>query len=111
VGPEELPLWYSACDFFVIPSLYEGFGLTLLEALACGAPAIAANRASLPEVAGDAAVLVDPDAGSLATALVALAENQDLKDQLSAKGPLQAAHFTWQRTAELTVASYRKALS
>jgi glycosyltransferase involved in cell wall biosynthesis len=110
-SPEDLPLWYSACDMFVIPSLYEGFGLTLLEALACGAPSIASNRASLPEVAGDAALLVDPDAESLAAAIETLAGDQELRNRLAAQGPIQAAHFSWQRTAELTVASYRKALT
>lgn len=111
VAPAELPLWYSSCEFFVIPSHYEGFGLSLLEALACGAPAISSNRASLPEVGGDAALLVDPEIEPLAAALKIMAENQDFRSLLSSKGPVQAANFTWQRTAELTVESYRKAVS
>jgi alpha-1,3-rhamnosyl/mannosyltransferase len=62
-------------------------------------------------VAGDAALLVDPDAESLATAIETMAGDQELRSRLAARGPIQAAHFTWQRTAELTVASYRKALT
>jgi len=110
VPADELTLWYSACDFFIIPSLYEGFGLSLLEAMACGAPAIASNRASLPEVAGDAALLAEPDLESLAAALMVMAGNLELRTVLASKGPAQAANFTWQRTAELTVECYRKAV-
>jgi glycosyltransferase involved in cell wall biosynthesis len=111
VPPDELPLWYSACDIFTIPSLYEGFGLPLLEAMACGAPAIASNRSSLPEVAGDAALLVDPDVESISAAIEHLATDHELRSLLSDKATARAAHFTWRRTAELTAECYRKALA
>jgi glycosyltransferase involved in cell wall biosynthesis len=110
VPPSDLPLWYSACDIFVMPSLDEGFGLPLVEALACGAPAIAANRGALPEVAGDAALLVEPEPDQLATAIMRLAGDDALREGLREAGPLRAADFTWAKTAELTVASYRKAM-
>lgn len=106
----ELPLWYAAADCFVMPSLYEGFGLPLLEAMACGTASIATNRSSLPEVAGDAAYLCDPDADSLATALVTVLHDGELRCQLHEAGPPRARAFTWRRTAELTANSYRKAL-
>ncbi len=69
VPHEDLPLWYSAADCFVMPSLYEGFGLPLLEAMACGTPAIASNRSSLPEVAGEAAIYCEPDSDAIGAAL------------------------------------------
>lgn len=110
VPHEDLPLWYSAADCFVMPSLYEGFGLPLLEAMACGAPAIASNRSSLPEVAGEAAILCEPDPESIGTALATLLHDGELRQQLHLAGPARAQQFTWQRTAERTAASYRKAL-
>lgn len=110
VPHEVLPLWYSAADCFVMPSLYEGFGLPLLEAMACGAPAIASNRSSLPEVAGNAAYLCEPDAESIAQALATVLHDGGLHHDLRLAGPERARQFTWQRTAELTASSYRKAL-
>lgn len=106
----DLPLWYSAADCFVMPSLYEGFGLPLLEAMACGTPSIASNISSLPEVAGDAAYLCEPNERSIGTALVTVLHDGELRHRLHLAGPRRASEFTWQRTAELTVASYRKAL-
>jgi len=107
----ELPLWYASADCFVMPSLYEGFGLPLLEAMACGAPSIATNRSSLPEVAGDAAYLCDPDVDSLAAALVTVLHDGELRCRLHEAGPRRASGFTWRRTAELTADAYRKALT
>ena len=109
VPHEDLPLWYSAADCFVMPSLYEGFGLPLLEAMACGAPAIASNRSSLPEVGGEAVFLCEPDADAIGAALTTVLQNGELRQQLHLAGPERARQFTWQRTAELTAASYRKA--
>jgi glycosyltransferase involved in cell wall biosynthesis len=106
----ELPLWYAAADCFAMPSLYEGFGLPLLEAMACGAPSIATNRSSLPEVAGGAAYLCEPDIDSLASALVTVLHDGELRQELHEAGPERASQFTWQRTAEATADSYRKAL-
>ncbi|MCO5220779.1 MAG: glycosyltransferase family 4 protein [Thermomicrobiales bacterium] len=110
VPHSELPAWYSAADCFVMPSHYEGFGLPLLEALACGAPSIASNRSSLPEVAGDAAYLCNPDADSIAAALAVVLHDGELRQRLHESGPVRAAEFTWNRTAALTAASYRKAV-
>lgn len=110
VSHDELPYWYSAADCFVMPSLYEGFGLPLLEAMACGAPAIASNRSSLPEVAGDAAVLCEPNTDAIAEALLAVLHDGELRQQLHEAGPRRARVFTWQRTAKLTAAAYRKAV-
>lgn len=110
VPHDELPLWYSAADCFVLPSLYEGFGLPLLEAMACGAPCIASNRSSLPEVGGDAALFCEPDPPAIAEALLPLLHDGELRQRLRERGPSRAARFTWERTATATVDSYRKAL-
>ena len=108
VPGEDLPRWYNAAGMFVYPSLYEGFGLPLLEAMACGTPVIAANTSSLPEVVGDAGLLVDPrDADELAGAIRRLAESASLREDLSARGRQRAAAYSWRRTAEETLAVYR----
>ena len=91
----------QAARCFVYPSLYEGFGLPAAEALACGVPTIVADTSSLPEVVGDAALLVDPhDPGTLADALRRLLEEPELAADLAARGPRQAARFSWERGAE-----------
>jgi glycosyltransferase involved in cell wall biosynthesis len=108
VPEPEMPLWYNAADLFVYPSEYEGFGLPALEALACGTPVVASNRSSLPEVVGDAGVLVDPtDTGAMADAMQRVLEDERLQSRLSAAGPEQARPFTWRRMAEETLAVYR----
>jgi alpha-1,3-rhamnosyl/mannosyltransferase len=96
---------YSAADVFVYPSFYEGFGLPVLEAMACGTPVAASNRTSLPEVVGDAGLLFDPDdIDAMATAIQRLVDDRALRDALVAKGLARVKDFTWQRTAARTLA-------
>ena len=111
VPDEDLPALYSAADLFIFPSLYEGFGLPPLEAMACGAPVITSDASSLPEVAGEAALLVDPKSVEVvARAMRSVLENKELRDRLRAKGPTQAAKFTWESAARETLAVYASIL-
>jgi glycosyltransferase involved in cell wall biosynthesis len=104
------PALYRGAACAVFPSRYEGFGLPVLEALACGTPLITTTASSLPEVAGDAAFVVDPDDGAaLAGAILACLVDEPLATELRRRGPLQAAHFTWTETARQTLAVYEKA--
>jgi glycosyltransferase involved in cell wall biosynthesis len=101
VGDEELPALYSAADVFAFPSLYEGFGLPPLEAMACGTPVVVSKSSSLPEVVGDAGLQVDPhDAESLAAALEMAILDEPLRADLRARGLARAARFNWQTSAE-----------
>lgn len=109
---EELPWWYNAADLFVYPSLYEGFGLPPLEAMACGTAVIASTASSLPEVVGQAGLLVDPsDIEALAVAMEEVLADRDAQEQMRAAGLTQAQNFSWARTARQTVDSYRRALT
>lgn len=111
IADEDLPALYSLAEFFLLPSRYEGFGLPVLEAMACGAPVITSNVASLPEAAGDAAVLIDPTQPEmLAAAMAHLAANRARRDALQALGYRQAALFTWEKSARATVQVYRAAM-
>ncbi len=111
VDGEELIRAYREADVFVLPSRYEGFGLPVLEAMACGTPVICSNRSSLPEVAGDAAVLVDPDdIEGLTGAIVSVLTDSDRSDRLRVKGLQRAALYSWRRTAEETLEVYKKAV-
>ncbi len=110
VGEAEKDALYRHASIVVAPSLNEGFGLPILEAMAHGRPVIASNRTSHPEVAGDAALLVEPTEDALAGALVRLAKDEMLRGDLSARGLGRAAQFPWSRTAERTIETYRKAL-
>lgn len=107
VPDEDLVLLYNAAAAFLYPSLYEGFGLPILEAMACGAPVVCSNVASMPEVAGDAALLIDPtDAEALAMALRRLATEPELRADLATRGPARAGAFSWARAAAQTLAVY-----
>ncbi len=108
VPPEELRWWYSAATVFVYPSLYEGFGLPVLEAMACGTPVITSDGSALREVARDAAVLVDPrDPSALARAIAELASDEERRRALAMAGLVRARSYTWERTARETAAVYR----
>jgi glycosyltransferase involved in cell wall biosynthesis len=111
VGDATLHALYQAADGLAYPSLYEGFGLPVLEAMAHGVPVLTSDRSSLPEVAGDAALLVDPlDRGAIAKGLVRLLTDSALRRRLAAAGPRRAASFTWPATAAATWAAYREAM-
>jgi glycosyltransferase involved in cell wall biosynthesis len=104
----ELPALYASADLFVFPSLYEGFGLPPLEAMACGVPVVCSNTSSLPEVVGKAAIQVDPhDIEALARAMKSVIETPGLREELKAKGLVQSKRYSWERTAEATMAVYR----
>jgi glycosyltransferase involved in cell wall biosynthesis len=107
VGDALLPDLYAAADAFAYPSLYEGFGLPPLEAMACGAPVVASRASSLPEVVGEAGLLVDPrDPRELAGALRRLAGDPALRQTMSQAGLRRAAGFSWERAARETLAVY-----
>ena len=106
---EELRLLYSYADLFVFPSLYEGFGMPVLEAMACGAPVITSSTSALPEVAGEAAVLVNPgDADALSRAMAEVLEDRDRRERLRTLGLARAKSFTWHDAAARTHALYRR---
>jgi glycosyltransferase involved in cell wall biosynthesis len=107
----ELRRLYATAEALVFPSLSEGFGLPVLEAMACGLPVLTSNRGALAEVAGDDALLVDPlDVGAMAEALGRLVADGDLRDRLRRGGPERARQWDWARTADLTAAAYEEIL-
>ena len=107
----DLPVIYSLATCFCFPSLYEGFGLPVLEALACGCPVVCSNSSSLPEVGGEAALLVPPtDVAALTQALSRVLDDAGLRDDLRARGLRQAARFSWHETARKTRAVYQAVL-
>lgn len=111
LGDEDLRALYSSCSVFVYPSLYEGFGLPPLEAMACGAPVIASQVPAILEAVGEAACLVNPkDVQELAGAIVRLLVDKQAREQLSLTGIERVKDFTWERTARCTVEVYREAL-
>ncbi|MGV2829455.1 glycosyltransferase family 4 protein [Myxosarcina sp. GI1(2024)] len=104
-------LFYSQADVFVYPSVYEGFGLPVLEAMTLGTPVVTSNTSSLPEVAGKAALLVDPqDPMQLADAILQLVTNSQLRQQLIFQGKQRASLFSWERTARTTLEAYKSLL-
>lgn len=109
---EDLPALYAGATAFVFPSLYEGFGLPPLEAMACGTPVICANTSSLPEVVGDAALGFDPrDVEAIREAVRQVAQDAPLRDELRARGLRRAAQFSWEQAARETYALYQKLLT
>lgn len=110
VPDSELPALYSGAVCFVYPSYFEGFGLPVLEAMQCGTPVIAGNRTSLPEVIGDAGILIDPfDSKNIASAMADLISNKKLRGDLQARGLIRAKAFNWRATAKLTLQVYEQA--
>lgn len=108
VQEADLPALYGASTACVVPSLIEGFGLPVLEAFSCGVPVVTSNCSSMPEVAGDAALLVDPNSDeSLAASLLKVLTMPGLRESLRERGLAQAARFTWERTASRTLALYQ----
>jgi glycosyltransferase involved in cell wall biosynthesis len=108
IGDDLVPLFHNA-DFFVMPSLYEGFGTTVLEAFATGTPAIVSNVSSIPEIAGDAAELVNPiDVQNIADAMIKLSRNEELKQAYREKGKRQLEKFNWEKCARETLELYKQ---
>lgn len=108
----DLPFWYNCAEAFLYPSVFEGFGLPVLEAMACGAPVVTSNASSLPEVVGAAGKILPPQEQEAWTvALRELKANADWRADARERGLERAGRFSWAQTAELTLASYRKALA
>ena len=109
IPEEDLAPLYGGASVFVYPSIYEGFGLPPLEAMACGAPVVAADRTALPEVLGHAALLVDPgDVAEFAEAILSLLDHPERRRELSETGLRQASRFSWEATARATLDAYRQ---
>jgi len=109
VPVEDLPPLYGAAEALVFPSLYEGFGFPVAEAMACGCPVITSNVSSLPEVAGGAALLVDPaSVDEITAAMRRILEEPALRERLKNDGLTQAARFTWERSAAEVLDILRK---
>ncbi|MDW8067965.1 MAG: glycosyltransferase family 1 protein [Anaerolineae bacterium] len=112
VPNDELPLWYNAAWVFAYPSLYEGFGLPILEAQACGTPVLTSSVSALPEAAGNGALMVDPyDPEAIADGLHRLLTDRMLREELRQRGLEHATRFSWARTAAETVAVYQEAIA
>jgi glycosyltransferase involved in cell wall biosynthesis len=112
VPEEELPLWYNTAEALVYPSLYEGFGLPPLEAMACGTAVVVADASSLPEVVGDAGLRIDPHRVEAWTdALAQLCQVDGLRADLASRGLQRAREFTWTRMARETIQVYRNVLA
>ena len=110
VPEQDLPMFYNAADVFVFPSLYEGFGLPVLEAMACGAPVVALNSSSIPEVIGDAGILIDPvDVdNALVRVLEDLLNDPSRRQVLRERGLERAKQFSWQKAAVETLKVYEE---
>ena len=111
VSGGDLPVIYNLADISVYPTQYEGFGFPVLEAMACGVPVVTSAVSSLPEIVGDAGILIPPDdEGALTEAIANVLRNPDLHAELARKGPIQAAQFSWEQTAQKTIQVYRQVL-
>ena len=111
VAAEELPLWYNAAKLLVFPSLYEGFGMPIVEAMACGTPVVAANTSSMPEAVGEAGLLFAPQVvEELVERITAVLQSSDLALHLREKGLVQAKQFSWESAGQETAMSYQRAL-
>jgi glycosyltransferase involved in cell wall biosynthesis len=109
---EDLASLYRGALAFVYPSLYEGFGLPPLEAMQCGTPVITSNTSALPEVVGDAGIMVDPrDRDALSASMLTLCRNGTLRESLQRKCLARASRFSWEHTVACTIAGYRAALN
>ncbi|MHB9053012.1 MAG: glycosyltransferase family 4 protein [Thermoleophilia bacterium] len=106
----DLPALFSSADLFCFPSLYEGFGLPPLEAMACGTPVLCSNLTSLPEVVGDAGVLTGPEAGSIKAGMISILGDARLRQDLAKKGVERSRAYTWEKTAALTLEVYGELL-
>ena len=111
IDDKDLPALYNLAWAFVYPSIYEGFGLPPLEAIACGTPTLVSNVSSLPEVVGEAALQVAPDdVAGLAAQVVVLVTDESVRARLRALGPMQASRFTWQVAADQLLRQYARLL-
>ena len=108
IDKEDLPALYSAAELFCFPSLYEGFGLPPLEAMACGTPVISSDSSSLPEVVGNSGLLVEPAADAFREAIMKVLTDEPMQSRLSQEGVRRASSFSWRRTAMETQALYRR---
>lgn len=111
ISREELLQYYNSSDLFVYPSLYEGFGLPILEAMACGIPVIASNTGSLPEVVGDGGIMLDPfDIEAISDNMYEILTNESIRENIIKKGLERAKLFSWKKTAEETLTVYEKVM-
>ena len=112
VPDEELPLWYAAADLLVFPSMYEGFGMPIIEAMGCGTPVLASNASAMPEAVGDIGQLFDPrNVSNLTESIQALLENPEQLAKMRELGPAHAQKFSWAVAGEQTAKIYLEALS
>ncbi|MEP7294141.1 MAG: glycosyltransferase family 1 protein, partial [Chloroflexota bacterium] len=111
IPSEDLPIWYNCAEAFVYPSVFEGFGLPVLEAMVCGTPVIVSDASSLPEIASQSGLCVPPDdVAAWAEALRRAHDDADWRASARERGMIEAARYSWALTAQQTAASYRKAL-